>query len=85
MTIYKLVFQLPYDPDSWDEIVAEELGEETPRNRHGPHIRAETGRVDSETGDACAKVRCKTYSAEELRRQAAKVMERIEELVGLEG
>lgn len=82
MVVYKLVFQVPYDEESWDPEVADELRTVTPGDPHGPHIKLYPGRKDPETGEPCALIRCKHRSLEEVEAYARRVRETLPRLLG---
>jgi hypothetical protein len=79
--VYKLVFQVPYDEDSWDTEVADELRLVTPGDHHGPHVKIYPGRVDKETGEPCAFIRCKHHSLAGLQAMVARVLPQLEKLL----
>ena len=82
MAVYKQVFQVPYDPEFWDEDVAERLRTYTPGDPHGPHIKIYTGIQDAETGELCAQIRCKHHALKDVQMLADRVQRALPHLLG---
>ena len=82
--VFKIVFQVPYDEACWDEQLASNLRRVTPGDPHGPHIKIYVDERDPETGEPCARIRCKHHSLSEVERLAASVRAVLPALLGLE-
>jgi len=82
--VFKIVFQVPYDDECWDQDVADELRLVTPGDPHGPHIKVYPNQRDPETGEPCAHIRCKHHSLDAVQGLAARVRERLPALLGQE-
>ncbi len=75
--VYKIVFQIPYDEDNWDDGWANDLKVEVPGNPHGPHIKIYPNQKDQESGERCTFIRCKHENIKDLKRFAKKVFAKI--------
>ena len=79
--VYKIVFQIPYDEDSWDDDWASDLKVEMPGNPHGPHIKISPNQKDHESGERCTFIRCKHDNLTELKRFVDKVFLKLPEMI----
>jgi len=80
MIMFKVVFQIPYDEDTWDEDWSQTLRVETPGDPHGPHIEIYPNQIDHETGQKVVFIRCKHNNLKDLKRFVAKVLKSLEEI-----
>lgn len=79
--IFKAVFQIPCNENTWDEQWARELRTETPGDPHGPHIKIYANQKDVETGEKVIFIRCKHTNFEDLEKYIDKVMGKIKEIL----
>ncbi len=79
--VIKVVFQIPFDENKWDEAWTKELRTESPGDPHGPHIKIYANQKDVETGEKVIFIRCKHTDLENLKQYVDKVMKKIPEVL----
>ena len=79
--VIKVVFQIPFDENKWDEAWTKELRTESPSDPHGPHMKIYANQKDVETGEKVIFIRCKHTDLENLKQYVNRIMERIPEVL----